>query len=353
MSATGEEETDDTEEEEIQTGNLVTQSLPHNFEQGALRFDVEDIRIDGDTLGETGDLDEDDRYLSLVDEPGWDTLELHGTIELQSDTIQDVFPPDEWDDPPGRVAVVKTNRLAIHRSREVMSDPPVDAEAMSFEIEIEREAHRGTVFVKPFLTRANERDSGPTNCASKVGARLADGDQWTIDLDEPDDGGGLLLPRFEDFSDNDRFPNERHIHHLSLQDPQNPLLYLNSGHPRVVEVLKNEGATGGPPRLRDVLYDYIEHSVWTQLLVQTARDANPDTGETKHEWEDDVLGIFLDDLYPEIDDEQDAAAQLAADLRSVEDLPTLIQNIERAVHQRYDIPTDTTKLIEEAIQNDD
>jgi hypothetical protein len=35
----------------------------------------------------------------------------------------------------------------------------------------------------------------------------------------------------------------------------------------------------------------------------------------------------------------------------MEDLPALVGKIERAVHQRYDIPTDTTKLIEEAIQD--
>jgi hypothetical protein len=129
-------------------------------------------------------------------------------------------------------------------------------------------------------------------------------------------------------------------------------LYLNQSHPQVVNVLDNDGATGGPPRLRDVLYDYIEHSVWTQLLIQTARDTNTDTGETKHDWQDDVMEIFLDDLYPDLDEDQ-AAIQLATDVRSVEDLPALMQKIERAVHRRYDIPTDTTKLIEEAIQSDD
>ncbi len=160
------------------------------------------------------------------------------------------------------------------------------------------------------------------------------------------------MPVIDDFEDNDRFPNEHHIHYLSLDEPRNPQLYLNRGHPQVVNVLENEGATGGPPRLRDVLYDYIEHSVWTQLLVQTARDTDPDTGETKHEWQDDVLDKFLDELYPGLEEER-AATQLATDIRSVEDIPALMQEIEEAVHQQYDIPADTTKLIEEAIQSDD
>jgi hypothetical protein len=158
------------------------------------------------------------------------------------------------------------------------------------------------------------------------------------------------MPRIEDFGESDRFPDNQHIHYLSLEEPRNPQLYLNSQHKRVIDILNNEGSVGGPPRLRDVLYGYIEHSVWTQLLLQTARDTDSDTGETEHGWEDDVLDIFLDDLYPDLEDEE-AASQLATDVRSVSDLPALMQKIEAAVHQQYDLPDDTTKLVEEAIQD--
>lgn len=352
MSVSDEDsETDESEEEEIQTGSLVTQSLPHTFEQDALSFEVDEFRLDGVELNDQGNLNESDQVLSLVGESGWDILEVEGTVELQSDTIQEVFPPEEWEDSPGRLALVKTNRLAINRSREILSDAPIEAGTHPFEIQLDRDEYRGTVNLEPYLVRSDNRDSGPTNCASKAGSRLANGEPWVVRLDEPTDGGGLLMPIIEDFEDTDRLPDDNHIHHLSLDEPRNPQLYLNRGHPQVVNVLENEGATGGPPRLRDVLYDYIEHSVWTQLLIQTARDTDTDTGETKHSWQDDVLEIFIDDLYPELDEDM-AAVQLATDVRSAEDLPALVQKIEQAVHQRYDIPQDTTKLIEEAIQND-
>ncbi|RLM53749.1 hypothetical protein DVK02_12965 [Halobellus sp. Atlit-31R] len=158
------------------------------------------------------------------------------------------------------------------------------------------------------------------------------------------------MPRIEDFGESDLLPDDQHIHYLSLEEPRNPQLYLNSQHQRVVNILNKEGSVGGPSRLRDILYGYIEHSVWTQLLVRTARDTDTDTGETEYDWEEDVLDIFLDDLYPDLEDEQ-AATQLATDIRSVEDLPGLMQKIEAAVHQRYDLPSDTTKLVEEAIQD--
>jgi hypothetical protein len=352
MSATEEESDDETEEEQVRTGSLVVQSLPHEYEREALDFEVDTFQLDGTRLGERGELDENNRYLTIEDEAGWETLTVEGTVELREETLREVFPPDEWDSPPGRLVVVKTNRLAISRDRTVVRESPLEEGTASIEIEIERDEHRGTINLQPFLTRATERGPGGTNHASKAGSRLSDGTPWTIRLDRRTDGGGLLMPIIEDFDDSDRFPGEKHIHYLSMDEPQNPQLYLNRSHPQVVNVLENNGATGGPPRLRDVLYDYIEHSVWTQLLMHTARDTDTDTGETKYAWQDDVLDLFLDELYPEMDDEQ-AAAQLATDVRSVEDLPALVQNIERAVHQQYDIPSDTTKLIEEAIQRDD
>jgi len=96
------------------------------------------------------------------------------------------------------------------------------------------------------------------------------------------------------------------LDHGSYERPRNPQLYLNREHPQVVEVLKQHGIHGGPPRLRDVLYDYIEHSVWTQLLMQTARDTSPDTGEPEYGWQEDVLDLFLDDLYPDLGSDEAA-----------------------------------------------
>jgi hypothetical protein len=345
-------ESESESESEVQTGSLVTQSLPHTYRREGLEFEVDEFRLDGTPLGDRGELNTSDRRLSLVDEANWETLSIDGSVTLDQETIQDVFPPDEWGKVPGRLVLVKTNPLGIHRSRDILAEPPIEPDDVSFSVEIDRTEYRGTLTVEPFLTRARAGDPGATSCASKVGARLADGVPWTVQLDDPTDGGGLLMPIIEDFGESDRLPDEQHIHHLSLDEPRNPQLFLNSEHQRVINILQNEGAVGGPPRLRDVLYGYIEHSVWTQLLVQTARDTDEDTGETEYDWQEDVLEIFLNDLYPDVEADQ-AAAQLATDVRSSEDLPDLMQRIEQAVHQRYDLPHDTTNLIEEAIQDGD
>ncbi|WP_276302684.1 hypothetical protein [Halorussus lipolyticus] len=345
-------EADEEGEDDVQTGSLVSQSLPHEYQEETLEFNVESFRLDGAPLGDQGDLDQDDQFLSLVDEDDWEILELEGTVTINQDTIEEVFPFNEWEETPGRLALVKENPLAMSRDRQILAESPLDGGTYEFTLCINRDDHRGRVKIKPFLTRTEEGGSGGSKHASKVGARVADGLSWVIQLDESKDGGSLLMPIIEDFSDYDRFPDESHIHYLSLKAPRNPQLYLNREHPQVVEVLKNSGATGGPPRLRDVLYDYIEHSVWTQLLMQTARDTSPDTGEPEYSWQEDVLDIFLDDLYPDLGDDE-AAIQFAEDVRSHVDIPDLVQRIERTVHQQYDIPSDTTNLIEEAIQSDD
>jgi hypothetical protein len=345
-------EPDEKEEEDIRTGSLVSQSLPHEYRKEAIEFDVESFRLDGSSLGERGDLDEEDQFLSLVDEGNWETLELEGTVTIDQDTVEDVFPFNEWDETPGRLALVKENPLAMSRDRQILADSPLEGGTHEFTLSINRNDHRGRVKIKPFLTRTEKGGSSGSKHASKVGARVADGLSWIIRLDERDDGGSLLMPIIEDFSDYDRFPDENHIHYLSLEAPRNPQLYLNKEHPQIINVLNNTGATGGPPRLRDVLYDYVEHSVWTQLLMQTARDTSPDTGEPEYSWQEDVLDIFLDDLYPDLGDDK-AKIQLSEDVRSHVDIPDLVQRIERAVHQQYNLPSDTTKLIEEAIQSGD
>ena len=354
MSTTnGEIEGSDPEEEDekdIQTGSLVSQSLPHEYQREALEFNVESFRLDGTLLGEKGDLDEDDRFLSLVGVDSWEMLELEGTVTVNQDTVKDVFPFNEWEETPGRLALVKENPLAMSRDRQVLDDSPLDAGTHEFSLCINRDSHRGRVKIQPFLTRDKKGGSSGSKHASKAGARLADGLSWIIQLDERDDGGSLLMPFIEDFSESEDLPNENHIHYISLKTPRNPQLYLNGEHPQVVELLKNTGSTGGSPRLRDILYDYIEHSVWTQLLMQTAHDTSPDTGEPEYGWQEDVLEIFLDDLYKDLE-HKEAAIQLAEDVRSHVDIPDLIQRIEHAVHQQYDIPYDTTTLIEEAIQS--
>ncbi|GAA0515448.1 hypothetical protein SAMN04488066_1032 [Halorubrum aquaticum] len=348
----GVEGTEPEEEEDVRTGSLVSQSLPHKYREEALEFDVDSFRLDGSPLSDRGELDEDDQFLSLVDEGNWETLELEGTVAVDQDTVEEVFPFDEWEGTPGRLALVTENPLAMSRDRQILADSPFNGGSYEFTLSINRDDYRGQVKIKPFLTRTEKGGSGGSKHASKVGSRVADGISWIVRLDERDDGGSLLMPIIEDFSDYDSFPDENHIHYLSLEAPRNPQLYLNREHPQVVEVLNNTGYTGGPPRLRDVLYDYIEHSVWTQLLLQTARDTSPDTGEPEYGWQEDVLDIFLDDLYPNLADDE-AAIQLAEDVRSHVDIPDLVQRIGRTVHQQYDIPSDTTNLIEEAIQSDD
>ncbi|WP_143823792.1 hypothetical protein [Halosegnis longus] len=344
-------ESQDEEEQDIQTGSLVSQSLPHEYEKEALGFNIDSFQLDGAPLDDQGELRRDDHFLSLVDVDNWGELELEGTVTVDKDTIENVFPFDEWEETPGRVGLVKENPLTMRRDRQILADSPLGNGSYNFSITLARDDHRGQVKIRPFATRTEKSGPSGSKHASKVGARVADGPSWVFQLDEREDGGSLLMPVIEDFSSYDEFPNENHIHHLSLEAPRNPQLYLNREHPQVVEVLNNNGSTGGPPRLRDILYDYIEHSVWTQLLMQTAHDTSPDTGEPEYSWQEDVLDLFLDDLYPNLDDDE-AAIQLAEDIRSHVDIPDLVQRIEEAVHQHYTLPSDTTNLIEEAIQND-
>jgi len=97
------------------------------------------------------------------------------------------------------------------------------------------------------------------------------------------------MPIIEDFSDYDSFPDENHIHYLSLEAPRNPQLYLNREHPQVVEVLNNTGYTGGPPRLETYSMTTLStrsgrSSCYRQHAIRAQTPANQSTAGRKTYW---------------------------------------------------------------------
>ncbi len=346
------EATDEDGEVDYETGSLQRDSLPYAYKEEALDLTVTNYLLDGESSDDRGDLYEGRQSISLVDDGDWKTLTIEGSIGVTQETIESVFPGDEWDDPPARLAVVITCPESISRCAEMLTDHTVEEKTYEFTIELNREDYRGDVFFIPFLVRGEERLTGVANRATKVGARLADGEPWRVTLDRGPDDGGLLQPLVEPFGDHEKFPDDTHMHYLDMDEPRNPQLFLNADHPTIVQVLNNEGSTGGPPRLRDVLFGYIEHGVWMQLLLRTAQDVDEDTAETKFNWQEDVIDLFYEELYPDLDREE-ATVQLGKDASDVEDLNLLVQRLERAINDRVDLPYDTQRLIEEGIQNVD
>lgn len=259
----------------------------------------------------------------------------------------------ERDDPPVEVVVAIRCSQTILRRR-ITEDElgiAIDGEGeYTASFTVKRKDVRGKVEVKPYLVRS-EHQSEDVEYASRTGDRLASADSWTLEVDETEEDGGFLHPRIEPFDRHDSFPDEEHLHYLHFEDPSTPKLYLNANHGRLVDVLQNEGTTGADPRFRDVLYDYIEQSVWQQLLIRAANDIDQETGEARHPWQEEVVELFETELYPDIEENRELRKRIAEDADSG-DLDVLVHQIDLAIQRRIDHPQRAVDLFQEGLHND-
>ncbi|MYL16156.1 hypothetical protein GLW36_05765 [Halorubrum terrestre] len=347
------------------TGKLSKDGFPHNYLEDALGLSIvgADVETGDDTELPDGSIEivESDRRLSLEAIPNWNTVTISAVVDIP-EKVYNTLPPEERGDyapsevdaeePPIRFVLAVRSSRTILRKRLTHEDLSIDvAEAGETDVEFELQSHEvaGDVEVKPFIVRAEDQ-SKDDGYASSVGDRLASAEKWTVRVDRPDEDGGFLNPIIEDF-DMPGFPGDEHLHFLKFESPSTPKLYLNANHPQLVDVLNKEGSWGANARFRDVLFDYIEQSVWNQLLLRTANDTDVETGEQRHPWQEDVVSLFADDLFEPEDDEADVAIKMA-EYADSEDFDVLVDEIERAVQKRVNLPDAALSLLQEGIDND-
>ncbi len=340
------------------SGRLVSEGFPHNYLEDALKFDVESVTVTGeeevDESDDTLQLVKSDRRVSAVAVSRWDEITVEGTVTVPEKVFNGTLPHEEREEPPVELTIAARCSPTILR-RGVSDDDlgiTVDGEGeYPVSLTVARNDVRGEVEIKPYLVRSEDQ-SVDVDYATRTGDRLASTDAWTLEIDETEDDGGFLHPRIEPFDRHESFPDGEHLHYLHFEDPSTPKLYLNANHGRLVDVLQNEGTRGADPRFRDVLYDYIEQSVWQQLLLRTANDIDEDTGETRHPWQEEVVELFEDELYPDIDETEELRRRMAEDAKSGEDLDVLVHRVDRAIQRRIDHPQSAVDLFQEGLHND-
>lgn len=340
------------------SGRLVSEGFPHNYLEDALGFTIDSVETTGDRerdeSEDTIQIVESDRRISLVGVPHWQEVTIEGTIEIPEKIFNGTLPPGERDDPLVELVVaVRCSRTIMRRgvSEDDLGITVDGAGEYRASLNIAHENVRGTVDIKPYLVRS-EHQSSDVNYATRAGDRLASTETWKLEVDETEEDGGFLHPRIEPFDRHDGFPGSDHLHYLHFEDPSTPKLYLNANHGRLIDVLQNEGTTGADPRFRDVLYDYIEQSVWQQLLLRAANGIDDTTGEARHPWQEEVVELFEDDLYPELDETEEIRLKMAEDAQSGEDLDVLVHQIDRAIQRRVDHPQRAVDLFQEGLHND-
>lgn len=344
------------------TGKLNTEGFPHNYLEDAVDFEVTDVSLGGTDAEDRVQVLSGDRRIATASVREWDTIDVGAEVEINEDAFVTLpqeergeYAPSGVDatDPPLRFVFAVRSSATIRRHRETGDDlgvDPTSTETQSFEITLERSQMAGEVELRPYLVRASGQNTDSGH-ATDLGDRLASGPAWTLEVDEVDEDGGFLQPLYEEF-DRPGYPGDDHLHQLMFQPPSEPKLYLNANHPRLVGVLNNEGTTGADPRFRDVLYDYIEQSVWKQLLFRAASDADAATGELQYDWEEEVVDQFAQNLFDDVDGTEAVVIEMAECVESGDDLDRLAQEIELAVEDHVGHPDAAVSLFQEGLSHD-
>lgn len=343
---------------EERSGTLSSEGFPYNYLPQSLECGIDEVNLeasDGEVVGEDSvQIAEGDRRVSLITATEWDEAEIKCAVTVPEKIFEATIPFDERDDPDVKLVLAARASQTILRMGEVgsTSSIPVNGHG-EYELSatLTHSEVRGDVVLKPYLVRSGSQDEDE-NYATDTADRLASDDAWTVRIDQPEEDGGFLHPLIEPFHKYPTFPGEDHLHYLHFEDPSTPKLYLNADHGQLLNIMFKDGTRGADARFRDVLYDYIEQSVWQELLVRTANDADSDTGETRHPWQDEVVELFADDLYDDPDTPREVAAQLGSDAESGEDLDRLVSEIDRAIQKKVDHPDSALKLFQEGLHND-
>lgn len=278
----------------------------------------------------------------------WEFVQLFGTLEVREDVIDQVFPPEERDDPPGHLYIAVQCHTTIYRDRVDVKASIEGEGSYDVSIKLPFDRFRGRIRLLPYLARSGQSDRD-TSYATQPHAKLADGEGYEIVIDRSEEEEPPGIDGEEaSFSEAEHLPDGHRIYYLDFRDQERPKLWINSDYPRIAEILRSDGSIGARARMRDVILDQITYGVWNQLILRagTAIDRN---GNVPYEWQENVLRAFARRLYDQGDMEE-AKLRLRSDLRDRDSLHQLIDRIDGELQEFVEPRKQYLNLIEEGLK---
>jgi len=321
------------------------------------RIDDEPLRHAPSTLSieiDTFSLDDDDNSFD-VDKAGnevflenwqadWKKLSLQGELTIQ-DTLESVFPPDEWKSGPMAEVVLAVECEYTHL-REGRTVPVENFEAGTTEFEIEFQSTEvyGTIEVTPLVVRIEDAETSG-DYRTHAGLELADGEPWYVNIDETDDASGPLLPpifkSFEESDNDERFPNDA-VYVVDKTKLEAPKLYVNRDHEPIAAAL-NTGPRGKLGKVMNVYTDSILLPALSELVLWTAEDVDEE-GEPEHDWQGDLLDEIVTEMYNE-DSAANAAEELAQEYTDG-DMTEILNKTSTTIQQFLEMSDDMNDLVD-------
>ena len=322
-----------------------TTALPYIYRGDGLELYVEECVVDGER---TINVNSESGVVSLAEFNDWEEATLSARVEVPEDVIEDVFPPDERRKPPGRIYVTVRSIDTIFRGRVDLAHEPIHSGTYEETIPLPKSEIRRKVELQPYLVRADDTSGVNPRFGTTKGVRLASGLTWEVEVDSADELGDQMIDGEKaKFGERDDLPSGDHLYYLDFRNAERPKLWLNSEHQRIVDILHSSGSVGARARMRDVILNQIQSSVWTQLIVKTATHISEETFEPRHEWQETIIDIFGEDLSGS-DNPRDVGQYLHKNITSSENIPYLMEDIDDAVQSHVEHREQLINLVEEA-----
>lgn len=270
---------------------------------------------------------------------GWTEIELKGVVELPAET-QELFPPDERSDPPGKVVVAIDCLDTHYRYGKEITTEKIDEGEYTFEETLPRRYAYGDVHFRPLLVRTKECDE--PGFAQYPYMRLADGKSVVVSFDDVETAGSSLMDvRFESFEKNTGLP-DHNLYHLERTDATNPCVWINEDYELVARVLDHDANSGWGANLQGPLAQWIAKDVVTELVLWSILCAGE--GEYDAEWQKDLLEEYGPEIYPDTDadDPEGLYEQLS---EGGDEAHYIVNSVEKVVQDSIRI----TKPLEEFI----
>lgn len=309
--------------------------MPFRFLSGAIEMQPTQVRVDADDALE----DYDSEMEVRLDGQPWSKIELSFDLSVAGDVLEEVLPEQQRAQPPLRwVVVLEAPQTRIRRAlSSAWNGPKTVAQFVLHARDI-----AGPVKITPWLVRSESGDVARGYAAAE-GHRLASGRLFTLHTDPvPVRSGKFLDVRYKAFSQ-DVALQSSFLYHLSTIDE--PVLWINSDHASIAEVLNAKGQTGVRARLRELFFDTISGAVWTQLFLRSV-DSLDEDGEVRKPWQGGVLMELLPYMFPKQSSHAARVREILAVRAESRSLGMLAELCDGALQERGDVVKHMSRLIE-------
>lgn len=276
-------------------GRARAASYPHRHVEEGLDLRIETFALDESDAGSAPNGGDE---LELFQYGDWDRAHLAGEVRVADGVVEETLPPDERSDPPLDVFLVAECGDSLFRRGEQLHLGTVETDGgavIDAEVTLARDDYVGAVDVEPVLVRTETGDPADGSYAAHEGLVVADGNELTVHVDEPDESSGNHIPaRLKSFAETD--VDDRDLFHLRRSPPHEPEIWVNAEFSGVADVLRSDGYHGFRPRMRDVVLSQVAHPAIVELVLWTASDLGDD-GEWQYDWQEGVLTDICQVMY--------------------------------------------------------